>query len=136
MQDHAADQLHVEMALAERALGRLAHGGEGRHQDVVERLAVGELLPELVGARAQRVVGELLELRLERVDRVDPRLVLGTRRSLDGAEKLAGDGADHCGQILTLGGPRRRPAAREMRHFSGNCNGIASIEQDRAACET
>ena len=59
VQDHAADQLHVEMALAERALGRLAHGGEGRHQDVVERLAVGELLLEVVGARAQLLVGEL-----------------------------------------------------------------------------
>ena len=44
VQHHAADQLHVEMALAEGALGRLAHGGEGRHQQVVERLAVGELL--------------------------------------------------------------------------------------------
>ena len=37
VQHHAADQLHVEMALAERALGGLAHGGEGRHQEVVER---------------------------------------------------------------------------------------------------
>ena len=37
VQHHAADQLHVEMALAERALAGLAHGGEGRHQDVVER---------------------------------------------------------------------------------------------------
>ena len=62
VQDHAADQLHVEMALAERALGGLAAGRERRHQDVVERLAVGELLPELVGARAQRLVGELLQL--------------------------------------------------------------------------
>ena len=44
VQHHAADQLHVEMPLAERALGRLAHGGEGRNQDVVEGLAVGELL--------------------------------------------------------------------------------------------
>ena len=52
VQDHAADQLHVEMALAERALGRLAHGGEGRHQDVVERLAVGDLRLE-VSVRAR-----------------------------------------------------------------------------------
>ena len=37
VQDHAADQLHVEMALAERALGGLAHGGEGGNQNVVER---------------------------------------------------------------------------------------------------
>ena len=37
VQHHAADQLHVEMALAERALGGLAHGGESGHQNVVER---------------------------------------------------------------------------------------------------
>ena len=30
----------------ERALGRLAHGGEGRHQQVVERDAIGQLLAE------------------------------------------------------------------------------------------
>ena len=69
VQHHAADHLHVEMALAERALGGLAHGGESRHQDVVERLAVGELLLEFVGARAQRLVGELFELGLQRIDR-------------------------------------------------------------------
>ena len=37
VQDHAADELHVEMALPERALGGLAAGGEGLDQDVVER---------------------------------------------------------------------------------------------------
>ena len=39
MQHHAADQLDVEMPLAEGALGRLAHRGEGGNQDVVQRLA-------------------------------------------------------------------------------------------------
>ena len=63
VQHHAADELHVEMALAERALRRLAHGGEGRDQDVVEALAGRELRLELVGAGAQLVVGERLELR-------------------------------------------------------------------------
>jgi hypothetical protein len=29
MQHHAANQLHVEMTLAERTLGGLAHSGEG-----------------------------------------------------------------------------------------------------------
>ena len=47
VQHHAADQLHVEMALAERALGRLAHRGEGGNEQIVERLAGGELLAEL-----------------------------------------------------------------------------------------
>jgi len=56
MQHHAADQLHIEMALAKRALGGLAHGGECRHQDVVERLARGQVFAELLGARLQRLV--------------------------------------------------------------------------------
>ena len=52
------------MALAERALGRLADGGEGRHEQVVERRAGGDLGAELVGAGAQLLVGERLHLRL------------------------------------------------------------------------
>ena len=95
VQDHAADQLHVEMALAERALGRLAAGREGRNQDVVERLAGGELLAELRGARAQRVVGERFELLLQRVDLVDPRSI-GLDASLVGrAEQLAEEAVEH-----------------------------------------
>ena len=63
VQDHAADQLDVEMALAERALGRLAHRGEGVGQEVVEGLALGQALAEPGGARAQLVVGERLDAR-------------------------------------------------------------------------
>ena len=59
VQHHAADQLHVEMALTERALGGLAHGGEGRHQHIVQRLALGKLLLEVGGARPELLVGEL-----------------------------------------------------------------------------
>ena len=75
VQDHAADQLHVEMALAERALAGLAHGREGRHQDVVERLAVGDLFLELLGARAQLPRRRASRARFERVDRVHARLI-------------------------------------------------------------
>ena len=95
VQHHAADQLDVEMALAERALGRLAHGGEGRHQDVVERRALGELLLEFVGARAQRLVGQRFQLRLQRVDRLDARPVGADAPVVGGTEQLAGDSADH-----------------------------------------
>ena len=127
VQDHAADQLHVEMALAERALGGLAHGGEGRHQNVVERGAVGDLLLELGGARAQRLVGERRELLFQRVDRGDPRLIAANPPVIGGAEQLAGNGADHGLKLLTLCRAllpcRRRPdlasGAPEMRHFSG-----------------
>ena len=41
VQHHAADQLHVEVALAERALGGFAHGREGGNEKVVERGALG-----------------------------------------------------------------------------------------------
>ena len=56
VQHDAADQLHVEMPLAEGALGGLAHGGEGRNQNVVQGLAVRELLLEFVGTCFQGVV--------------------------------------------------------------------------------
>jgi preprotein translocase subunit SecA len=46
VQHHAADHLHVEVALAEHALGRLAHGGEGRgYRPRVQ--AINALEPEL-----------------------------------------------------------------------------------------
>ena len=65
VQDHAADELHVEVALAERALGRLAHGGEGGHEDVVERGAFVDLLAEFGGARlaARRRTAPILPFR-------------------------------------------------------------------------
>ena len=43
VEHHAADQLHVEVAHAEHALAGLAHHGEGRDEQVVELLALGEL---------------------------------------------------------------------------------------------
>ena len=107
VQHHAADQLDVEMALAERALGRLAHGGEGRHQDVVEGAALGELLLEFFGPRAQRLVGELFQLLFERVDRVDARAVRADTPLVGGTEQLTGDSADHRIIILPLSGRAR-----------------------------
>ncbi len=94
MEHHAADELHVEMALAERALGRLAHDREGFGKKVLERLALGQAGLELGRHRLQFVVGLGLELRLERVDPGDARhhgpdlpLVGRTEESLcDGAE--------------------------------------------------
>ena len=101
MQHHAADQLDVEMALAEGALGGLAHGGEGRNQNVVQRLAVGELLAEFGGAGLQRLVRKRRDLRLQRVDGVDAGLVSLDPPVVGGAEKLAGERADHA-KFLSL----------------------------------
>ncbi len=68
MEDDAADHLDVEMAHAEHADRSLAHRGEGLGEDLVERLARGQLSAELVGLRGQLLVGERLDLLLERVD--------------------------------------------------------------------
>jgi hypothetical protein len=75
VQDHAADELDVEVPLPERALGRLPAGGEGAHQDVVERGAAGDLLLERRGARPQRIVRQPFELALQRVDLRHPRQI-------------------------------------------------------------
>ena len=58
VKNHAADQLHVEGTHAEHAAGSLAHGGEGRNQQVLQIGAVGEILPELHCPGAQRLVGQ------------------------------------------------------------------------------
>ena len=50
------------------ALERLAHRRERLEEDVLERLAVGDALPELGGLALHLLVGELLELGLERSD--------------------------------------------------------------------
>ena len=106
VQHHAADELNVEMALAERALAGLAHGGERGHQNVVERgLAVGELPLEFLGAGAQRVVGQLLQLFFQRVDVVDARPVGADAPIVGGTEQFAGDRADH--RIILPMGPRQ-----------------------------
>ena len=56
VQDHAADQLDVEVALADRAPRRLAGQRERLGQQVVERLAVAGALAQRVGLGAQLVV--------------------------------------------------------------------------------
>src|SRR5262249_30089695 len=100
-QHHAADQLDVEMPLAEGALGRLADGGEGWDQDVIEGLAVGELFAECRSAGLQRVIRQSCELGLERVDGVDAGLISSHAAIIGGAEELAGERADHT-EILSL----------------------------------
>ena len=95
VQDHAALQLHVEVALAERALGRLAHHGEGLDQEVVQGLALGQALAELGGLGAQLLVGELGELGLECID-LRHRLVEAFDDAIiGGAEQASGQRTQH-----------------------------------------
>jgi hypothetical protein len=68
VQDHAADQLNVEVALAEPALAGLAREREGLVEKVVERLAVQVPLAQRLVALAELLIRLELELGLERVD--------------------------------------------------------------------
>ena len=68
VQDDPAHHLDVEDALVGLAQARFAHGGERLEEDVLELLAVREPLAELDRLPAQLVVGELLEVGLQRRD--------------------------------------------------------------------
>ena len=65
VEDHAADQLHVVVALAGAAARGLAGQREGLRQQVVERLAVAGALAQGVGLLADLRVGERFHLRLD-----------------------------------------------------------------------
>jgi hypothetical protein len=91
VQHQRADDLHIERAQAQRALGRLAHGGEGFGQQVVQPLAAGQPGAERVRLGPQAFVAQRLELGLQRVD-LGHRLVRRLDLAVVGAAKdLAGD---------------------------------------------
>ena len=71
VEDHAADQLDVEVAHAHRAAARLAHEREAFVHQVVELLAVAGAFAQLIGCLAQLGVGVELEFLLETVDPAD-----------------------------------------------------------------
>ena len=84
MEDDAADELHPVGPHAQHALVRLAAGGEGLGQDVVQRLALGKARLELVGLGpelmvAQRLVlvGKGLDLVHDGIERLDLPLGAG-----------------------------------------------------------
>ena len=65
---HSADELDVEVALADGAPGRLAHQREGLEEDVIERAALGHLLFEPGGVGGEVGRPERLHLGLERIN--------------------------------------------------------------------
>ncbi len=134
MQDHATNQLHIEVAHAEDPLAGLAHHREGLRQQLVEQLAlasksrlqtaagvagIGELLAEFSRQAPQIVIGERLNLLFEKIDIRDKRLE---------ALQLAGIGItqqqlEHRGrttgkiQLITAHG---RARAGESSHSKGS----------------
>jgi hypothetical protein len=73
VQHHATDQLHVEMAHIEDAFAGFADDRECFHQQVVDRLAIGNTLPELARLVSKLLLGKGLHLRLERTNFRDAR---------------------------------------------------------------
>ncbi len=68
VQDHSADQLHIEMPHVQDAPARFAADGEGFDQQVIERFAIGDALLEFDGFLGEFGVGKLLDRRLEIVN--------------------------------------------------------------------
>ncbi len=68
VENHAADQLDVEMALPQGALGGLPDGGKSLNQQIIEFTAIGHLLAEHGGAGAQFVVAQLHQIGFQGVD--------------------------------------------------------------------
>ena len=126
---HAADQLHVEMALAERALRRLAHGGEGGDEKVVEGLAVRDLPPEILGAGAELLVGEGGEFRLERIDLRHLGSVALEAAVVGRTEDLLGERAEHGGAFVV----REELGRGGLRPRRAGCIGTLIREQRRRA---
>ena len=102
VQGDAADQLDVEVPLAEGADAGLAHRRERLGQQVVEGLAVGQPLAEDVGELAQLGVGARLHRRLERVDLGHHRLTATQLFAFAEAQDL---GQHHGSDPPQTGGP-------------------------------
>src|SRR6266540_3470675 len=95
VEDDSAHQLDVEHPLARFAQARLPDGGERLEEQVLERLAVLQSLPELGRLGAQLLVGERLDLRFERGDvgrlllqALEPPAFADAQDLLEGAELL------------------------------------------------
>ena len=71
MEDRGTDYLHVELAVADRALGRLAHRGERLGAQIVQRPPPLQLLAQPPGHAGQPGVVEPAELASQRVGALD-----------------------------------------------------------------
>ena len=95
VQDHAADELHVEMAHVEHALGRLAHDGKGFRQQIVQCLALGKTLLELRSLGTQCLVRQRGNLGLEHVDALYRLVVTLDLPVVTAAENASQDAGGH-----------------------------------------
>ena len=90
VQDHAARQLNVILALAKHPPGCLARHGKGLVQHLVEGFAACDPVTEGIGHHAQLVVRQGGELVLQRVDLLNPAHEILDLAVVGGAENLLG----------------------------------------------
>ncbi len=126
MQDHAADELDVEVPHPQRPAARLAAQREGIVQHVVELGAPRQAILQFEGPLADLLVGEGADRRLELVDREDARLQLAQLALVLGSDDLPEDGVDQHRAV----GDDLRPRGG-LNPGGANCGGIGS--RDRRA---
>ena len=95
MKHDAPDHLHIEMPHAERAFRCFTHRGEGFGQNIVQRLALGQLAAELVGLPRKLGIGQRFHLGFESVYLVDGGAVAFEYAVVLRAENLAGELREH-----------------------------------------
>ena len=94
VQDHATDELYVEVPHVHHAAAGLATDGEGLGQHAVQAFAVGNALLEFDGFAAQLVVGLAFEVGLELADAGDDGAHAFEHTRVLGAEDFLRDGTD------------------------------------------
>ena len=97
VQNHAADELHVEVPHVQRPAAGLAHDGKRLGQQVVERFAPARALAQLRRASAQLGVGQRRGRGLELVDARDDRPQSFQLAFVLRADDLGQEGVDHAG---------------------------------------
>ena len=118
VQDHAADQLDIEMAHAEHPHAGLAAHRKGFRQQLVQRLASSNPGLEFVGLGLQRLVGQRLHLRFQQVDLLDDAGELLEQAFVAAAEDAGEQAVEH-GAGNPVCGARATGAARKAIKQNG-----------------
>ncbi len=95
MQHHAADELNIEMTLAQHAPRGFAHRRKGGDENIVERLALGERGAEFIGPGAQLRIGQPAHFGFEFIDGRDLRPIGLQPPVIGGSKDFLGDGDEH-----------------------------------------
>jgi len=105
MQSHATEQLHIKMPHLHDAFRALAHHGKGFGQQRIERLALCCAVFKFLGFSPQRLITELLKLRLQCINARYHRAVLLEQAVVTTAENF---GEEVCSHAIKTG---LRPAS-------------------------